>query len=59
MKDKANQLREALERINEDLLTLSDDIWLEIDHNDAEALEKGVAFKKAFNEQQSGFAQAA
>ena len=59
MKDKANQLREALERINEDLLTLSDDIWLGIDHNDAQALEEGVTFKKAFNAQQAGFAQAA
>lgn len=59
MKAKANQLREALEQINEDLLTLSDDIWLNIDHNDAEALEEGVAFKKAFNEQQAGFAKAA
>lgn len=59
MKAKANQLREALERINEDLLTLSDDIWLGIDHNDAQALEEGVAFKKAFNAQQAGFARAA
>lgn len=59
MKDKANQLREALERINEDLLTLSDDIWLGIDHNDAEALEEGYAFKKTFNAQQEGFAKAA
>jgi hypothetical protein len=59
MKAKANQLREALERINEDLLTLSDDIWLGIDHNDAKALEEGVAFKKSFNEQQEGFAGAA
>lgn len=59
MKAKANQLREALERINEDLLTLSDDIWLGIDHNDAQALEAGVAFKKAFNAQQAGFAKAA
>lgn len=48
MKEKAIQLREALERINEDLLALSDDIWLNIDHNDAQGLEKGVAFKKAF-----------
>jgi len=59
MKEKANQLREALERINEDLLALSDDIWLGIEHNDATALEEGVKFKKAFNEQQEGFARAA
>tara|TARA_B110001469_G_scaffold125613_1_gene141401 strand:- start:7812 stop:8477 length:666 start_codon:yes stop_codon:yes gene_type:complete len=58
MKEKAIQLREALERINEDLLALSDDIWLSIDHNDAQGLEKGVAFKQAFNEQQSNFAAA-
>ncbi|MCC5841662.1 MAG: hypothetical protein JJT96_16220 [Opitutales bacterium] len=59
MKTKAIQLREALERINEDLLTLSDDIWLNIDHNDPDALERGVDFKKAFNARQTAFAQAA
>lgn len=58
MKEKASQLREALERINEDLLALSDDIWLNIDHNDTDMLKKGVAFKEAFNEQQSNFAAA-
>jgi putative transposase len=59
MTSKTIQIREALERINEDLLTLSDDIWLNIDHNDAIALEKGVDFKKAFNARQAAFAEAA
>jgi len=30
---KAIQLQETLDRLNEDLLSLSDDIWLNIDHN--------------------------
>lgn len=59
MKDKAIQIHESLERLNEDLLTLSDDIWLSIDHNDAKALEEGVRFKKGFNERQASFARAA
>lgn len=57
MKDKATQLREALEQINEDLLTLSDDIWLNIDHNDAEAMEAGVALKKQYNAKLAAFGQ--
>lgn len=57
MKDKATQLREALEEINEDLLTLSDDIWLNIDHNDAEAMEAGVALKKQYNAKLAAFGQ--
>jgi parvulin-like peptidyl-prolyl isomerase len=57
MKDKAIQLREALEQINEDLLTLSDDIWLNIDHNDLECLEAGVAIKKQYNKKIEAFGQ--
>lgn len=55
MKTKATQIHEALERINEDLLTLSDDIWLGIDHNDPEALEAGFAMKKHYNEKFAAF----
>ena len=45
----SNQIRnilENLEQIREDLLSLSDDIWLSIDHNDSEALDQGLPSKK-------------
>jgi hypothetical protein len=38
-----------LETVGEDLLALSDDIWLNIDHNDSDAVAKGAEFKIAFN----------
>jgi len=50
MKNKTREILRDLERIRENLLSLSDDIWLSIDHNDPESLEEGVAFKKAYNE---------
>lgn len=36
-------------------MALSDDIWLSIDHNDAEALDRGYQFKKSYNEKLSAF----
>jgi hypothetical protein len=44
-----------LEAVRENLLALSDDIWLSIDHNDAEALDRGYQFKKAYNEKLAAF----
>lgn len=38
-----------LKNLHENLLALSDDIWLSIDHNDSEKVDEGCAFKKAFN----------
>ena len=38
------------EDAKEQLLAIGDDIWLSIDHTDNEALESGLAFKKAFND---------
>lgn len=38
-----------LTNVHENLLSLSDDIWNSIDHNDAEKLDEGYAFKKEFN----------
>lgn len=35
--------------VHENLLTLSDDIWNSIDHNDSKKLDEGYAFKKEFN----------
>jgi hypothetical protein len=33
--------------VRENLLALSDEIWQSIDHNDPEALEEGVQFKRS------------
>ena len=46
---------EDLEAVRENLLALSDDIWLSIDHNDPESLEEGVAFKRTYNEKLGAF----
>lgn len=36
-------------------MALADDIWLSIDHNDNDALQKGVVFKKEYNEKVAAF----
>jgi len=46
-----------LEAVGEDLLALSDDVWLSIDHNDSGAVQRGAEFKVAFNEAVSEFSQ--
>ncbi|TWU23241.1 hypothetical protein Pla52o_27770 [Novipirellula galeiformis] len=46
---------EDLEAVRENLLALSDDIWLSIDHNDEQALEEGVDFKRAYNTKVAAF----
>lgn len=46
---------EDLESVRENLLALSDDIWMSIDHNDGQALEEGVEFKRAYNEKLAAF----
>ncbi len=38
-----------LTNVHENLLSLSDDIWNSIDHNNPEKLEEGYQFKKEFN----------
>ena len=49
MRQKIQNILSNLESIGEDLLALSDDIWLNIDHNDSDAVAKGAEFKIAFN----------
>jgi len=44
-----------LERVRENLLALSDDIWLSIDHNDSKAVKRGAEFKLAYNEKMAAF----
>lgn len=54
----SNYIRDILrdlDRVRDNMLALSDDIWLSIDHNDPEALQEGVEFKQAFNEKMSSF----
>jgi hypothetical protein len=53
--DRTREILEDLEAVRENLLALSDDIWLSIDHNDPQALDEGVAFKKAYNEKVAAF----
>lgn len=44
-----------LERARENLLALSDDIWLSIDHNDTQAMREGVEFKEQYNAKLTDF----
>jgi hypothetical protein len=44
MKERVREILTDLERVRENLLALSDDIWLGIDHNDTDALRAGVEF---------------
>ena len=55
MQDRIRQILEDLEAVRENLLALSDDIWLSIDHNDSDGLEEGVQFKRAYNEKMTAF----
>ncbi|MEZ5941138.1 MAG: hypothetical protein R3C18_07090 [Planctomycetaceae bacterium] len=55
MNHRIRNILDDLEAVRENLLALSDDIWLSIDHNDAEALDRGYQFKKSYNEKLSAF----
>lgn len=55
MTERTLQILRDLEAVRENLLALSDEIWLSIDHNDDEALEEGVEFKRAYNAKLSAF----
>lgn len=57
MRQRIRAILANLEAVGEDLLALSDDIWLDIDHNDSNALRKGTEFKVAFNEAVAAFSQ--
>jgi hypothetical protein len=52
---RVRRILEDLEAVRENLLGLSDDIWLSIDHNDPQGLEEGVQFKRAYNEKLAAF----
>lgn len=55
MEDRVKRILTNLETVRQNLLELSDDIWLGIDHNDSEALQEGVGFKLAYNEKLEAF----
>jgi hypothetical protein len=55
MNDRIRNILEDLESVRENLLALSDDIWLSIEHNDPDALENGYQFKKAYNQKWAEF----
>lgn len=55
MEDRVKRILTHLETVRQDLLELSDDVWLNIDHNDPQALEEGVQFKRTYNERLTEF----
>jgi hypothetical protein len=55
MNNRIRNILKDLENVQENLLALSDDIWLNIDHNDQDALERGCQFKKEYNEKRQNF----
>ncbi len=55
MTERTLQILRDLEAVRENLLALSDEIWLSIDHNDSDALEEGVEFKRAYNSKLAAF----
>jgi hypothetical protein len=58
VKQKTRTISNDLESLRENLLSLSDNIWLDIDHNDSEALREGAEFKLAYNEKMAEFGKA-
>jgi hypothetical protein len=55
VKEKIRTILNELESVRENLLSLSDDIWLDIDHNDSKAVQEGADFKVASNENMAEF----
>ncbi len=49
MRQRIQSILSNLDSVGEDLLALSDDIWLNIDYKDSDAVAKGAAFMIAFN----------
>lgn len=55
MRDRARLILDDLHAAEEHLIALSDDIWINIDHNDPRALQEGVRFKQTYNEKLTAF----
>lgn len=58
-RERVRYILSSLEQTGENLLDLSDDIWLGIDHNDDDELEAGVVFKRQYNEAMADFVRVA
>lgn len=56
---KIRALLQDLESVRENLLALSDDIWLGIDHNNNDAMQQAIEFKREYNVKMESFAQVA
>lgn len=56
---RIRSILEDLESVRENLLALSDDIWLSIDHNNNEAMQQGIEFKHEYNTKMESFARVA
>lgn len=59
MRERIQSILGNLESVEEDLRALSDDIWLDIDHNDSEAVKSGAAYKISFNAAMGALSKAA
>lgn len=46
---------EDLEAVRENLLSMSDDIWLSIDHNNTDEMKRGCEFKATYNDKMVAF----
>jgi hypothetical protein len=55
MTENIRNILQDLDRVRENMLALSDDIWLSIDHNDPDALREGVEFKQEYNDKMIAF----
>ena len=55
MQERTRKILVDLERVRENLLGLSDDIWLSIDHNNNDAVDRYVPFKKEYNDRMAAF----
>ena len=55
LKRKIRKILNELESVREKLLSLSDDIWPRIDHNDSEAVQEDADFKVAYNQKMAEF----
>lgn len=52
---RIQNILEHLEQVNDDLLALSDDIWLSINHNDNKVLGNTIEFKTLYNDKVAEF----
>ncbi len=58
MRERIQSILANLQAVGGDLLVLSDDIWLDIEHNDSAAVQRGAQFKIAFNKAMADFIDA-